>query len=313
MYKITYTGDGSTHEYPFTFPYFQDADIKISVNSQLLDSGHYTIVPTPDSTMDGRYAGGRIVLTDTPNIGAVISIWRKIELTRTVDYQPTLPISTASLNADFNFLMEYLRDIYDIDGHAANIENGMQFLDSVQAQITEIGDLSELARKSDLPDLTEYAKLNEVPNAANFAPVTHTHENYVTNSEFEQTISEISENILQFDEDDEPDVVVKTQLPTAANNYTWYRLYKSGWVEQGGIAPASQELELVTVTIPVAMQNSTYGVLVTNMTPETTHSGHYGMTVIYAKSQNQFRIASISSNLLGFAWFIQGPSIQTQS
>ena len=31
------------------------------------------------------------------------------------------------------------------------------------------------------------------------------------------------------------DYVVESQLPTAANNYTWYRKYKSGWVEQGGL------------------------------------------------------------------------------
>ena len=31
------------------------------------------------------------------------------------------------------------------------------------------------------------------------------------------------------------DFVVECQLPTAANNYTWYRKYKSGWVEMGGI------------------------------------------------------------------------------
>lgn len=30
------------------------------------------------------------------------------------------------------------------------------------------------------------------------------------------------------------DYVVETQLPTAQNNYTWYRKYKSGWIEQGG-------------------------------------------------------------------------------
>lgn len=30
------------------------------------------------------------------------------------------------------------------------------------------------------------------------------------------------------------DYVIETQLPTSSNNYSWYRLYKSGWVEQGG-------------------------------------------------------------------------------
>lgn len=30
------------------------------------------------------------------------------------------------------------------------------------------------------------------------------------------------------------DAVVEYQNPTAENNYTWYRKYASGWVEQGG-------------------------------------------------------------------------------
>ena len=30
------------------------------------------------------------------------------------------------------------------------------------------------------------------------------------------------------------DVVIEYQVPTSANNYTWYRKYASGWVEQGG-------------------------------------------------------------------------------
>lgn len=30
------------------------------------------------------------------------------------------------------------------------------------------------------------------------------------------------------------DYVVAWQMPTATNNYTWYRKYKSGWLEQGG-------------------------------------------------------------------------------
>ena len=33
------------------------------------------------------------------------------------------------------------------------------------------------------------------------------------------------------------DVVIEYQEPTAENNYIWYRLYASGWVEQGGIIP----------------------------------------------------------------------------
>lgn len=58
------------------------------------------------------------------------------------------------------------------------------------------------------------------------------------------------------------DYVVDWQIPTAENNYTWYRKYKSGWVEQGGAATipgrsggGSSE---VIVNIPVTMANTTY-------------------------------------------------------
>ena len=49
------------------------------------------------------------------------------------------------------------------------------------------------------------------------------------------------------------DYVVESQLPTAENNYTWYRKYKSGWVEQGGEITTSG-----VVTLPVEMSDTHY-------------------------------------------------------
>ena len=49
------------------------------------------------------------------------------------------------------------------------------------------------------------------------------------------------------------DYVIAWQMPTAANNYTWYRKYKSGWVEQGGECSTTE-----TVTLPVKMANTHY-------------------------------------------------------
>ena len=45
------------------------------------------------------------------------------------------------------------------------------------------------------------------------------------------------------------DYVVAWQSPTADNNYTWYRLYKSGWVEQGGLLTGQS----ITFPIPFAI------------------------------------------------------------
>ena len=52
------------------------------------------------------------------------------------------------------------------------------------------------------------------------------------------------------------DYVVESQEPTEANGYTWYRLYKSGWVEQGGSVPVSgNKGQLVgVIELPIPMQ-----------------------------------------------------------
>ena len=58
------------------------------------------------------------------------------------------------------------------------------------------------------------------------------------------------------------DFVVESQLPTSGNNYTWYRKYKSGWVEQGGIVLDSESGNY-TVNLPVAMADTNYDIQLT--------------------------------------------------
>lgn len=53
------------------------------------------------------------------------------------------------------------------------------------------------------------------------------------------------------------DWVVESQLPTAENNYTWYRKYKSGWVEMGGKSNSQ------TITLPIEMADTNYCIQLT--------------------------------------------------
>ena len=55
------------------------------------------------------------------------------------------------------------------------------------------------------------------------------------------------------------DVVIEKQDPSAANNYTWYRKYKSGWVEQGGVY-VGNSASFPTITLPVAMADTHYNI-----------------------------------------------------
>ena len=60
---------------------------------------------------------------------------------------------------------------------------------------------------------------------------------------------------------DAVDYVVEKQDPTSANGYTWYRKYKSGWVEQGGtmtFPTAGTSITTKTITFPIAMANTNY-------------------------------------------------------
>jgi hypothetical protein len=56
------------------------------------------------------------------------------------------------------------------------------------------------------------------------------------------------------------DTVVAFQAPTAGNNYTWYRKYASGWVEQGGRASVTGygQTSDSTVNLPVTMSDTNF-------------------------------------------------------
>lgn len=58
--------------------------------------------------------------------------------------------------------------------------------------------------------------------------------------------------------------VIEFQAPTAGNNYTWYRKYADGWVEQGGILQA-QTISAgygasQTLTLPITMADANFTV-----------------------------------------------------
>lgn len=57
------------------------------------------------------------------------------------------------------------------------------------------------------------------------------------------------------------DTVVDYQAPTVENDYTWYRKYKSGWVEQGGTYIGSTN-SWVTTNLPITMKDINYQVVI---------------------------------------------------
>ena len=101
--------------------------------------------------------------------------------------------------------------------------------------------------------------------------------------------------------------VIAFQEPTAANNYTWYRLYADGWVEQGGTTSnftntAAYTSDNKVVSLPVAMANTKYDVQATLFSDISLGNGSisgYSHRVILPQidSTTQFTIYQYTNSL----------------
>lgn len=80
------------------------------------------------------------------------------------------------------------------------------------------------------------------------------------------------------------DAVIDYQEPTSANNYTWYRKYKSGWVEQGQYTTTTSG-QITQFNYPVAMSDSNYTL---QITPAYFNSGSSATVNVVTKTETGF-------------------------
>lgn len=111
------------------------------------------------------------------------------------------------------------------------------------------------------------------------------------------------------------DYVIEYQAPTAENGYTWYRKYKSGWVEQGGRIKGGFAQSIgwntKTVSLPVPMYDNSY-INTFQATWNFSYGGQSGQDKIYATadSTNTKMVLSYillsSSQEMRVIWRIEG-------
>ena len=98
------------------------------------------------------------------------------------------------------------------------------------------------------------------------------------------------------------DYVVDYKTPTDADP-TWYRVYKSGWVEQGGILPKKNNWSAVTITFPKPFVNTLYTVLTS-----TGYTANTDASTITGKTTTNFTTTGYNST--GFAgWQASGQGV----
>ena len=110
------------------------------------------------------------------------------------------------------------------------------------------------------------------------------------------------------------DYVVEKQDPTSANGYTWYRKYKSGWVEQGGIKLQNTDSKQ-DLSLPIEMNGSTYSVLTSVMDDNLTN--FVFCVKVTDKTTTGFKTTvwgsyqqGISTSGYNFVWQVSGMSAQ---
>lgn len=94
--------------------------------------------------------------------------------------------------------------------------------------------------------------------------------------------------------------VTEFQQPTSSNNYTWYRKYADGWVEQGGKSTSSNTG--VTTNLLVTMSNTDYTIQITCISGSTDYSKAY--VFVSAKTKTSFTVNQHDAN--NISWFVSG-------
>lgn len=113
------------------------------------------------------------------------------------------------------------------------------------------------------------------------------------------------------------DYVIHQQRPTADNNYTWYRLYKSGYVEQGGTGTGVKDATGGHFNLPIVMATSNYDVSLTIVLADEDPANYTVRGSATRTSATQlgfvcFLANSITANQPNIRWSVRGYSTQTQ-
>ncbi|MBO4672683.1 MAG: hypothetical protein J5608_03465, partial [Alphaproteobacteria bacterium] len=205
MQKVSYMGNGATTEFTFNFPYFENTDVVVTKNGAAA-TGYNIVGNSAGLDADIPYAGGTVVFETAPSAMDSITIARNLPMERQYDYQPLVKIDPTTLNQDFNYLLELFKDLAD---EFATLKTQYSEIADKESTTTLLSRIDTISQQ--ITNLNRDTQ--DIGGIPGIAPKITTLDTRTT-------------GVL--------DYVIESQNPTAENNYTWYRKYKSGWIEQGG-------------------------------------------------------------------------------
>lgn len=94
--------------------------------------------------------------------------------------------------------------------------------------------------------------------------------------------------------------VIAFQAPTSSNDYTWYRKYADGWVEQGGFVSNTSGEQ--TVNFPITMADTNYAMFKT-MAIASSNNVQYSNVSFYARTTASAKTTTAGAD---FSWEVKG-------
>lgn len=300
MNKYTFMGNGRNKDFYFTFPFFTKSDIIVKINGTVATGyGVFCIPGTANN--DFPFTGGHIHFATAPRATDQITIERELQYNRLIDYQPTVALNPTTVNQDMNYFFELLKDIKNAlcgfeetyaeftdtetsQNLLERINAVMDEIDTVTQQIEDLGDISTI--NTSITNLgTSITNLTNSVNALTTTVGTHTTD-IGTLSTFKADVS---------------DYVIESQEPTSSNNYTWYKKYKSGRLEMGGVTTNT------SITFPKQFSNTNYSIM---CTPSMINDGVGNISICYGSKTVSGMAVQIRWNGAGTTgercWYVCG-------
>lgn len=100
-------------------------------------------------------------------------------------------------------------------------------------------------------------------------------------------------------------VLVAVQRPTAENNYTWFRVWSDGWVEQGGAIVGLTDWANRTIDLPITMRDRGYSYVQSPIMNTSTGPGDWAVGVTL-KTETQITSRFYANNGYLPTWEVKG-------
>lgn len=262
--SVRFVSDGICQEYNFTFEIFENDNIEIYFGDELQDKGFQV-------SIDKIEVGGKVVFDKAPSEGTVITIIRRLPIKRTTDFKEGGPFRASKVNHEFNYQLacieqvsEKLNRVFCLPPYLGKIDLTLPIPEAGKSLIWDNeGVALENSNISinDLNDTFEQAKtLYQDSQAALEALDLQTIkiDNFINKAEYiEEKVEDLkvitnSKSNIDFSNTDMNDFVVEYWHDE--ENLSWYRKYKSGWIEQGGYIESG-----FSVTFPLPFSERCYG------------------------------------------------------